>query len=111
MPTSTDALHAWILSLPWVVERRYEVVPGVRTFAIECEPLGVRRPWLVTGLSHRPGVAVVVPDQLAEDLEILRLARTVAPMPAGHVLAYVLDEAGPTDLERVVLEAYGAALS
>ena len=109
---SPYGLLSWILSLPWVVERPYSLgTPGVRTFAIDCEPLAIRRLWLVTGLSHRPGIAVIVPSALGEHLEILRLARPVAPMPAGHVLAYLLDDVDPPDLERVILEAYGSALS
>ena len=36
-----DNLHEWVLSLPWVVERPFNVgTPGVRSFAVDCEPLG-----------------------------------------------------------------------
>ena len=44
-------VYEWILSLPWVVERPDGVgAPGVRTFAVDGEPLDLRQLWLNTGL-------------------------------------------------------------
>lgn len=106
-----DALHDWVSSLPWVVERPYSVgVRGVRVFAVDCEPLGVRRIWLVTGLPNSSGIAVIVPASVAEDFDILNLARPLAPMPPGHVLATLSRDADRYDTERVVIEAYSDAL-
>jgi hypothetical protein len=106
-----DDLHEWILGLPWVVERHYEFgVRGVRIFALDCAPLEVRAVWLVTGLPMSSGVAVVVPLELAEDLDVLALAEPIAPMPAGHALASVCSASDDQDVERVVLAAYAAAL-
>ena len=74
-------IHEWILSLPWVVERPYGVgTPGVRSFAVDCEPLDLRQLWLVTGLTRTGngeralGAAVIVPTELAEDFETVGLA-------------------------------------
>jgi hypothetical protein len=109
--THHDALHEWILGLPWVVERHYPFgVRGVRIFAVDCAPLAVRAVWLVTGLPMSSGVAVVVPLALAEDLETLDLAEPIAPMPADHALASVCAANGEHDVERVLLAAYEAAL-
>jgi hypothetical protein len=104
--------HRWILSLPWVVERpQTPGLPGIRTVAIACEPLGVRRVWLVTGLPGGRPVAVVVPTSLAEQWELDGVTRTIAPMPADHVLVGTRRDADDTEIERVVLEAYGTSLS
>jgi hypothetical protein len=107
-----EALHEWVLSLPWVVERHYSFgVRGVRIFAIDCPPLGVREVWLVTGMPMSSGVAVVVPLALAEDFEILHLAEPMAPMPDEHVLATVCTTADDAEVERVVLAAYSSSLA
>jgi hypothetical protein len=64
---SPHDLHEWVRSLPWVVERPYAVgTPGVRSFAVDCEPLGRDQLWLITGLPHRAhdgglGISVIVP--------------------------------------------------
>jgi hypothetical protein len=106
-----DALHEWVLSLPWVVERHYSFgVRGVRIFAVDCPPLDVREVWLVTGMPMSSGVAVVVPLALAADFEILNLAVPIAPMPAEHVLASMCSDADERDVERVVLSAYTSSL-
>jgi hypothetical protein len=107
-----DALHAWVFSLPWVVERQYSFgVRGVRIFAVDCPPLGVREAWLVTGLPMSSGVAVVVPFSLAEHFELLHLTECIAPMPAEHVLASLCSTADDRDVERVVLAAYASSLA
>jgi hypothetical protein len=107
-----DEFHTWIVSLPWVVERPYVYEsPGVRTFAIACEPLGIRQLWLVTGLPGSHRVAVVVPDPLVAGYEDDELGRAVAPMPAEHTLFGLYDNVAAIDVERVVLDAYGLALA
>ena len=66
-----EDFHEWVLSLPWVVERlNDDVVPAVRCFAVDCEPLGRRQTLLLTGLEQRresdgPSIAVVVPAEAA----------------------------------------------
>jgi hypothetical protein len=65
--TALDDFHEWLLSLPWVVERPYNLeTPGVRCFGVECEPLGRRQLWLVAGrqrqLADGIGLAVIVPS-------------------------------------------------
>ena len=107
-----DTFHEWILSLPWVVERPYVVgAPGTRTFAVDCEPLGLRQLWLVTGLMHGRGVGLVVPQPLAEAIERVGLGRTVSPMPHEHALIGISVDVDCTNLERVILDAYGTLFS
>jgi hypothetical protein len=111
-PPTNDAFHAWVLSLPWVVERSamYETL-GVRTFAIACEPLDIRQLWLVTGMMDTCRIGVVVPDVIAEHYEAEGVGRFITPMPADHSLFGVFDDTAEDDVERVVLDAYGSALS
>jgi hypothetical protein len=110
-------IHDWILSLPWVVERPYGIgVPGVRSFAVDCEPLDLRQLWLVTGLTGSRtasalGAAVIVPTQLAEDLETVGLAVPISPMPARRVLARIPGDANRLDVEFVIAEAYASVMS
>lgn len=113
-PPASDhgELHEWVLSLPWVVERPYTVgSPGIRIFAVDCEPVGVRRIWLVTGMPHTSGIAVIVSEDLADDLDVINLAQPIAPMPPAHVLTSLCPDADGRDVERVVLEAYSSALA
>ena len=108
----TDALHEWILGLPWVIERPYGLgAPGARLFAVDCEPLGLRRLWLVTGLGHGLGVAVVVPTELGQALEARNLVRPLSPMPAGHVVVSIRDDVEHVSIEMVILEAYSSAMA
>jgi hypothetical protein len=114
-----DDFHEWVLSMPWVVERRYGVgTPGVRAFGVECEPLGRRRLWLLTGLqlgSERRGLglAVIVPTCAADEIEAARWGRCLAPMPGDHQMVTVSgDPRGRRrDVEALVLTAYGCAMS
>ena len=114
-----DNLHEWVLSLPWVVERPFGVgTTGVRSFAIECEPLGRRQLWLITGLlNHRRGtgdaVAVILPREAAIAAEVAGLGRQTVPMPADHVLVVAYDDAGADWLrdEALVLSAYSHTMS
>jgi len=117
-PAFTD-LHDWVLSLPWVVERPYSLdTPGVRCFGVECEPLGRRQLWLLTGMQRQLdvddlGLAVIVPTEVAQELEDMCLGQIVAPMPAHHALVTVHVESltHRQNLEALVLTAYGCAMS
>ena len=109
-PTSgRDAVHGWVLGLPWIVERPYSPgVPGVRSFAVDCARVRVRSMWLVTGLPNSSGIGVIVPESLGADLDLLRLADPIAPMPPDHVFSVVRRGLDRRELERVLLEAYAA---
>jgi hypothetical protein len=101
------------MSLPWVVER--PGLLGVRIFAIDCEPLTIRRVWLAIGLRQRgsrsPGVSVVVPIDLALDLEAAGLGLPISGLPADHALVRAPDHAGRAELETLILAAYGRNMS
>jgi len=117
--SASDDFHEWVLSLPWVVERPISLdTPGVRFFGVDCEPLGRRRLWLLTGLRHVLGInwmglAVVVPWHAANDIECAGWGRSVAPMPGKHALVNVHTEllGRQHDIEALVLAAYGYAMS
>jgi hypothetical protein len=111
-----DDFHEWVLGLPWVVERRYSLAtPGVRAFAVDCEPLDLRQMWLVSGLRESfvgdIGVAVIVPLEAAAELEHAGCGRRLAPMPAGQVLLMADDRIDHTGLEELVLNAYCCAMA
>ena len=114
-----EDFHDWLLSLPWVVERPYSLgTPGVRAFAIDCEPLGRRQLWLVTGLRGRldaegMGLAVILPTEAAVELERGGWGRSLLPMPGGHALVSMNGDTvnGRQDVELLVLTAYGYAMS
>jgi hypothetical protein len=116
-PASEDEhLHEWVLSLPWVVERQHSLAPGVRTFVVDCEPLALRRLWLVTGLGRQDArlpttVTVVLPGDAAETAEEAGWGVRRVPLPANHVLMDSDAEARPADREALVLTAYGYAMS
>lgn len=118
-PRAFDDFHDWVLSLPWVVERPYSLAtPGVRTFGVDCEPLGRRQLWLLTGLQQQLdsdgiGLAVIVPADVADELEAIGRGRCVAPMPARHALVAVDGDMIGLRAEReaLVLTAYGCAMS
>ena len=111
--------HKWVLSLPWVVERPYSRhAPGGRCFGVDCEPLGRRQLWLMTGLDRDEqtgglGLAVIVPRDAANDIEGAGWGRQIAPLPRRHVLVAVDGAAfdRQRDAEALVLTAYGYALS
>jgi hypothetical protein len=117
MAPAPDDFHEWVLSLPWVVERPYSLAtPGVRTFAVDCEPLDRRQMWLVTGLRKSfdgdPGIAVIVPGDAASEIEQAGRGRNLSPMPAGHVLMTVRGEVGDrARIEALVLSAYSFAMA
>jgi hypothetical protein len=109
--------HDWVLSLPWVVERSYSLAtPGVRSFAIDCEPLGRRQLWLVTGLQEHlhigsRDVAVILPLDAARSIENAGHGRPLVLMPAQHALMAVHGGAGREEIEAVALVAYSYAMS
>src|SRR5215471_2869982 len=110
-------LHDWVLSLPWVVERAYSPgTPGVRCFGIDCEPLGRRQLWLLTTV-RRPlendllSVAVIVPAEIAHEIEDADAGHILATMPGCHALVTVRADSACGNLESLVLTAYGYALS
>jgi len=114
-----DDFHDWVLSLPWVVERPYNLdTPGVRCFAVDCEPLGRRQLWLMTGLDgarrrSNPSLTVIVPRAAANEIEDAGWGRIVAPMPREHSLV-AIDRSSfgcRREVEALVLTAYGYAMS
>jgi hypothetical protein len=110
------AFHAWVRSLPWVVERPYPIAQGVRTFAVDCPPLGIRRVWLVTGLRQQFGdaldISVIVPAEVSARVERDGWGRSVATMPADHVLMSASFDGDDTfdDVEALVLTGYRYAM-
>jgi hypothetical protein len=108
------AVEPWVRRLPWVVERPGGFAAGVRVFAVDCVPLGVRRVWLVTGLGEtgpdRESVAVILPNYVARFIEQLGWAGPVAPLPAGHVLMKASAFADAREIEALVRTAYDYAL-
>jgi hypothetical protein len=107
-----DPFHDWILSLPWVVERPPVAgIRGVRAFAVDCQPLDIRRMWLVTGLPLGRGIALVVENSRAEAYEAAGVATPITPMPARHTMVGLSEDLGEAELERVILDVYGTLLS
>ncbi len=114
-----DRFHEWLLNLPWVVERPYCLdTPGVRSFAIDCEPLDRRQMWLITGL-RRPllvgdsGIAVILPLAAADLVEAAGWGRRGVLMPSRHVLVTASGDAAarPRVVEALALCAYSYAMS
>jgi hypothetical protein len=110
--------HDWVLSLPWVVERSHSLAtPGVRSFAIDCEPLGRRQLWLVTGLHEHLKIgsrdaAVILPLEAARSIENAGRGRALVPMPGQNVLMAVpCGGAGREEIEAITLVAYSYAMS
>jgi hypothetical protein len=114
--SALDRMHEWVLSLPWVTEQPHALAPGVRTFGVECEPLGLRRLWLVTGLGQQTGaarspIAVVLPIDAAQAAQEAGWGVFRAPMPANHVLMQAESSTERADVEALVLTAYGCAMA
>jgi hypothetical protein len=114
--SALDRIHEWVLSLPWVTEQPHALAPGVRTFGVECEPLGVRQLWLVTGLGQlgaaaRSPISVVLPIDAALAAQAAGWGVFRAPMPANHVLMQAESSTKGADVEALVLTAYGCAMA
>ena len=88
---------------------------GSRVFAVDCTPLDRRRVWLATGLPHPPdrssGIAVVLSDEKAHTVQVAGLAHTIDGLSAGHCLVATAVAAGPSRIEALVFDAYGAAMA
>jgi hypothetical protein len=116
---ASDDFHEWVLSLPWVVERPYGLgTRGVRSFGVDCPPLGRNQLWLLTGLHHERGVddlglAVIVPVDTVSEIERAGLGHEVTPMPPTRTMVFLHGASlhGRPDVEAVVLNAYGHAMS
>jgi hypothetical protein len=109
---ASDAFHAWIRSLPWVVERPVAYLePGMRAFAIACEPLDIHQMLLVTGMTQSRRIAVILPSADAERYDDMGFGDIIAALSTEHVLFGVCDDTAEIDVERVILDAYGSALS
>jgi hypothetical protein len=111
-----ERIHEWVLSLPWVTEQPHALAPGVRTFGVECEPLGLRRLWLVTGLGQqspaaRSPIAVVLPIGPALEAQGAGWGVFRAPMPGNQVLMQAESYTETADIEALVLTAYGCAMA
>ena len=114
-----DGFHRWLLNLPWVVERPYCLeTPGVRSFAVDCEPLRRQQMWLITGL-RRPllagdsGIAVILPLAAADIVEAAGWGRRGVLMPARRILVAACGDATarPREVEALALCAYSYAMS
>jgi len=102
-------IHEWVTSLPWVIEESLDLaVPGVRVFAIDCEPLARHRIWLITGLRREDDICVVLPFDDAIDAEEAGTASLLFPLTAGCVVVGLDEEPA---LEAIVLDAYGYAMT
>ena len=117
--TPFDDFHEWVLSLPWVVERPFDPEnPAVRSFAVDCEPLGRQQVWLITGLDRDvwgegSRLGVIVPEEAGHVLDGMGWGTPAMPMPNGHVLVTIdHPRNGPRrHVEALVLSAYGYAMS
>ena len=114
-----DRFHEWLAGLPWVVERpQCRDAPDVRMFAVECDPIGRRQMWLITGV-RRPalvgasGIAVVLPLAAADLVEAAGWGRRTEPVSSRHVLVAASGDASlrPREVEALVLAAYSYAMS
>ena len=114
------SLRRWVVSLPWVVERPpFRDRPELRCFAIDCEPLGLRRVWALVGsLSGQTGVGgaahVVLPNWLADDTQSSGEGTIALPLGEQHALVSLHPVANPNRIERLhslLLMAYASAFS
>jgi hypothetical protein len=90
VPACIDRLFDWVLGLPWVVERPgMAEAPGLRLFAVDCEPLGRRRVWLLMGaLGNADDFAlhVVLPTPAARRIADIGDGYVLAPIGGEHHL-------------------------
>jgi hypothetical protein len=121
LPAGIERLYGWLLGLPWVVERPgTSAAPRLRWFAVDCEPLGRRRLWLLTGAlddiaTDEFGVHVVVPTPAARRIVDAGEGSVVAPIGDHHNLVSLrLDATQGADgapLERMLLLGYEACFT
>jgi hypothetical protein len=115
-----DTMGRWLAGLPWVVERPpFRDQPVLRCFAIDCEPLGLRRVWALVGpLSFDTDVVcrthVVLPNWLADHAQSSGGGAIALSLGDSHALVTLRSEPGPDALERLhslLLMAYASAFS
>lgn len=115
-----DSLRRWAVGLPWVVERPpFRDRPELRCFAIDCEPLGLRRVWALIGpLKEETKLActahVVLPNWLADEAHSSGEGTIALALGEQHALVSLDPETKPDGIERlysVLLLAYAAAFS
>jgi hypothetical protein len=98
-------LVRWILSLPWVTERaEHPQAPGVRWFAVDCDPLDRHRTWLLVGDIDWRGAAdqtvtLVLPREVAHPLVAAGHAMLIAVLPSGHRLVSLSTPQSGQELE------------
>ena len=120
-PVGVERLHGWLRGLPWVIERPGMVeAPGLRWFAVDCEPLGRRRLWLLTGAfgnvdTEGFGLHVVFPAATARRVVDAGVGAMVAALGDEHTLVSLRLEttelADHTHLERALLLGYEASFT
>ena len=111
-----ERIHTFVLSLPWVVERPHAFADGIRMFAVDCEPLGLERLWLVTGIGGEPSaegmrVEVILPKAEARRAEKAGWGVRGTPMPTNHVVMRTYAASDAADTDALILTAYGCAMS
>jgi hypothetical protein len=98
-------LVRWILGLPWVTERaELPQAPGVRWFAVDCEPLDRHRTWLLIGdidwhgATDQP-ITLVLSQEVARPLVATGHAMLIAVLPSGHSLVSLTTPQSQQELE------------
>ncbi len=98
-------LVRWILGLPWVTERaELPQAPGVRWFAVDCDPLDRHRTWLLVGDVDWHGAAdqtvtLVLSGEVARPLVAAGHAMLIAVLPSGHRLVSLSTPQSGQELE------------
>jgi hypothetical protein len=111
-----ERIHRLVLSLPWVVEQPHAFAAGLRMFVVDCEPLGLRRLWLVTGVGAESTVGgarveVILPVPVARRAERAGWGVRGTPMPAHHVVVRTQTGGAVEETDALLLAAYSCAMS
>jgi hypothetical protein len=115
-----ESLGRWLVGLPWVVERPpFQERPGLRCFAIDCAPLGLRRVWALVGpftkeTDPASSTHVVLPNWLADHTQSSGDGTIAASLGDRHALVSLDPQRTPNEVERfhsLLLLAYAAAFS
>jgi hypothetical protein len=115
-----ESLGRWLVGLPWVVERPpFPDRPGLRCFAIDCSPLGLRRVWALVGpftkeTEPASSAHVVLPNWLADHTQSSGDGTIATSLGDRHALVSLDPETQPNGVERfhsLLLLAYAAAFS